>query len=148
MTTTTAAAGSRPASVPRSIGAVLLGFAFVFATSLGIDQVLHVLRVYPPWGEPMHDTGLNLLALAYRLPIQVAGCWLAARVAPRNPMRHAMVIGWLGLVLGGLGAVGAITAKLGPAWYPILLALSSVPCAWLGGKLNERAAARRLSSPS
>jgi hypothetical protein len=26
---------------------------------------VHVLEVYPPWGLPMHDTGDNLLALAY-----------------------------------------------------------------------------------
>ena len=31
--------------------------------SLGTDQALHVLRVYPPWGQPMHPPWLNLLAL-------------------------------------------------------------------------------------
>jgi hypothetical protein len=35
----------------RSAGAVLLGFVVVVVLSLGTDQVLHVLRVYPPWGE-------------------------------------------------------------------------------------------------
>ena len=37
----------------RSTGAVAAGFAAIVVLSLGTDQVLHVLRVYPPWGEPM-----------------------------------------------------------------------------------------------
>ena len=48
----------------RSTGAVFLGFVAVVALSLGTDQVLHVLAVYPPWGQPMYATGLLLLALA------------------------------------------------------------------------------------
>jgi hypothetical protein len=139
---TTLAATPRPGSVPRSVGAVLLGFVSIFVLSLGIDQVLHVSNVYPPWGQPMHSPALNLLALGYRIPIAVFGSYLTARAAPRNPRRHAMILGVLGLVLSSLGAIGAIRADLGPAWYPILLALSSVPCAWLGAKLHERAAAR------
>ncbi|HEY7726388.1 MAG TPA: hypothetical protein VH880_13715 [Anaeromyxobacteraceae bacterium] len=139
---TTITATPRAGSVPRSVGAVLLGFVSIFALSLGIDQVLHLLHVYPPWGEPMRSPGLNLLALAYRIPIAVLGSYLTARAAPRNPTRHAMILGVLGLLLSALGAVAAIKADLGPAWYPVLLALSSVPCAWLGAKLHERVAAR------
>ncbi len=139
---TTITATPRPGSVPRSVGAVLLGFVSIFALSLGTDQVLHMVHVYPPWGEPMHSPGLNLLALAYRIPYAVFGSYLTARTAPRNPTRHAMVLGVLGLLLSTLGAVAAIKANFGPAWYPILLALSSVPCAWLGAKLHERVATR------
>ena len=32
----------------RSTGAVLAGFVAIVALSLGTDQVLHVLKVYPP----------------------------------------------------------------------------------------------------
>lgn len=133
---------TRPAALPRNLwrsaGAILLGFIVVFALSLGTDQLLHVLRVYPPWGEPMHDPGLNLLALSYRLVFGVIGGYIVARFAPRNPVRHAIVIGALGTVLSALGAVAAIKAQFGPAWYPILLALSSIPTAWLGGVLYQR----------
>ena len=45
----------------------------VVALSLGTDQVLHVLGVYPPWNVPMRDPGLNLLALAYRSVYAVLG---------------------------------------------------------------------------
>lgn len=119
----------------RSTLAVIAGFVAIFVLSLGTDQIFHSLGVYPPWGEPMRETHLNLLALAYRLAYDTFGCYLTARLAPRNPMRHALTLGGLGLVLSSLGAVGAIMQDLGPAWYPILLALSSLPTAWLGGAL-------------
>ena len=83
----------------------------------------------------MRETSLNLLALSYRLVYDTFGCYLTARLAPRHPMRHALGLGALGFVLSSLGAAGAIMQDLGPAWYPILLALSSLPTAWLGGAL-------------
>ena len=51
----------------RSIVAVVAGFLAVVALSLATDQLFHVLEVYPPWGQPMNDTGDNLLALSYRV---------------------------------------------------------------------------------
>jgi len=122
----------------RSTGAVLAGLVAVFVLSLGTDQVLHVLRVYPPWGQPMYDPGLNLLALAYRTVYAVLGSWIVARLAPRNPMRHAMALGVVGLVLSTAGAVAAITlADLGPSWYPIALVATALPTAWAGGALER-----------
>jgi hypothetical protein len=133
--TAVALSGVPPRNVPRSILAVFGGFVVVFVLSLGVDQILHVLGVYPPWGQPMRETSHNLLALSYRLVFNIFGCYLIARWAPRHPLKHAMIGGAIGLVLSSLGAAGAIAADMGPAWYPILLALSSVPCAWVGGKL-------------
>jgi len=122
----------------RSAGAVLLGFVTVVVLSLGTDQVLHVLEVYPPWGQPMYDPGLNLLALAYRIVYAVLGSYIAARFAPRNPMRHALALGSVGLVVSLAGAIGTITmADLGPSWYPIALVLTALPCAWVGGALHR-----------
>ena len=128
----------QPRRIGRSILAVLAGLVFIFVLSLGIDQIFHVLGVYPPWGQAMNDTGDNVLALSYRIVINIAGCYLTARLAPRSPMRHAMILGVIGLVLSTFGAIGAIAMKMGPAWYPILLALSALPCAWLGGQLAVR----------
>jgi surface polysaccharide O-acyltransferase-like enzyme len=84
----------------------------------------------------MYATGLNLLALSYRIVYAIIGSYLAARLAPRNPMRHALILGVIGIVLSSLGAVTAITmVDVGPAWYPIALVLTTMPCAWLGGAL-------------
>jgi hypothetical protein len=47
--------------------AVFVGFISVAVLSLGTDQFLHVLEIYPPWGKPMHDPSLNVFALSYRI---------------------------------------------------------------------------------
>jgi hypothetical protein len=47
-----------PRSFPQH-GRNCLGIVAVYVLSLGTDQVLHMLKVYPPWGQPMYDTSLN-----------------------------------------------------------------------------------------
>jgi len=138
MISPTTSTGAHPRRLLRSIGAVLLGFITVVVLSLATDQVLHVLQVYPPWGQPMFDPGLNLLALSYRIAYTVVGSYLTARLAPQNPMRHALALGVIGTVVGTAGAIATIPMHLGPSWYPLALALPALPCAWLGGALHRR----------
>lgn len=134
-----ALAERRPRRFWSSALALLAGFVVVIALSLGTDQLFHSLGVYPPWGEPMRETSDNLLALAYRCVYAVLGSYIAARLAPRHPMRHALILGAIGFVLSILGAIGAIAMDLGPIWYPIALVLTALPCAWIGGLLYQRA---------
>jgi len=75
-----------PRRLGRSAVALLAGLVTVIALSLATDQLLHMLGVYPPWGEPMH---------------------------------------------------AAIALNLGPAWYPIALVVTALPCGWLGGVLHR-----------
>ena len=53
-------------------------------------------------------------------------------------MMHGLVGGFLGLVVGIVGAV--VTWNKGPAfgphWYPIALIVLAIPQAWAGGKLR------------
>ena len=122
----------------RSTGAVVAGFAAVVVLSLGTDQVLHMLKVYPPWGQRMSDP-LFALATAYRVVFNVAGGYIAARLAPSAPMRHALALGIVGLVLSIGGVVFAVAKpELGPMWYPVVLLVVAVPCAWLGGAWYRR----------
>jgi hypothetical protein len=128
--------GTRPRRLGRSVFAVFLGFIAVVILSLGTDQVLHVLNVYPPWGQPMWDPGLNALALAYRIVFTIIGGYIAARFAPYAPMRHALALGIIGLIPGVGGAIYGISrGDLGPSWYPIALAIVGLPCCWIGGLL-------------
>ena len=121
----------------RSTMAVFVGFISVAVLSLGTDQVLHVLEIYPPWGTPMHDPSLNVLALSYRIIYTILGGSITASLAPHAPMRHVIVLGIIGFVAGSAGAITAITvADLGPVWYPIALALTAFPGVWLGGVLH------------
>jgi hypothetical protein len=126
-----------PASPARSILALLAGFLAVAGLSLGTDQLLHMLEVYPPWGEPMFDNGLNALALSYRLVYTLLGGFVTSRLAPASPMRHVNVLAIIGLIAGTAGAVAAITAAdLGPNWYPIAIAVTAYPLTWLGGRFG------------
>ena len=136
--------GGQP-NLGRSFVAVLAGVLAVIILSLLIDQVLHMTHVYPPWGEPMWSPGLNALALSYRIVIGVLGGYIAARLAPRRPMKHAMIVGIVGFVLSGLGVVATmmIENKPGPTWYPVALWLTALPCAWLGGAWYRASAGAR-----
>ena len=124
----------------RSTVAIGAGFLAVVLLSLGTDEVLHLLRVYPSWGEPMLDSRLFVLALSYRVVYTVLGGFITARLAPGSPMRHVSILGVIGLVAGSAGVIVALSgADLGPNWYPIGIALTAYPCTWLGGALASRA---------
>ena len=133
--------------IPRSIGAIFAGFAFVLIVTLATDQLLHVTGVFPPWGASM--AGYNaalLLATAYRILYGIAGSYVTARLAPDRPMQHALLGGFIGLALSIVGA--AVTWNGGPAfgphWYPLALIVTALPTAWAGGKLHiMRATAER-----
>jgi hypothetical protein len=84
----------------------------------------------------MHDTGLLVLALSYRMIYTVIGGLIAAWLAPDAPMRHAVILGLVGLVPGGAGVIAAAAMDLGPLWYPIAIALTGLPCCCLGGVLR------------
>lgn len=122
-------------SIALSIWAVLGGFLAVVIITLITDQLLHVAGVYPPWGEPMNDTGDNALALFYRLIFGIGGGYITARLAPQNPMKHAIILGVVGTVMSALGLVAATQADLGPLWYPAALVITALPTAWAGGKI-------------
>lgn len=130
-----AAIRARPA---RSTGAVLAGFVAAGALSLGTDALMHGLGVYPPWGEPMYATAPLLLALGYRIAYTGFAGYLTARLAPRRPQRHALILGALGLVSGTAAAITTIPMNLSPAWFPIAIALTALPAAWYGGARYAR----------
>lgn len=120
----------------RSVGAILAGFVFILFTHTGMDALLEAAGVLPPPGQPLHDTSLLLLASAYRGLFSVIGCYLAARLAPQHPMRHALILGGIGVVLSAAGTVAMWDS--GPAWYGIGLTVMSLPYAWLGAYFFQR----------
>ena len=121
----------------RSIWAILAGVLVAVVVTTLIDIALHVVGVFPPLKEPLTD-GLALVASSYRTVIGIACAWLTARLAPRDPMRHAMILGGLGAVVALIGVVATWSLGLGPRWYPISLVVLALPQSWAGGKLFER----------
>ncbi|MCU1240732.1 MAG: hypothetical protein JWO71_1458 [Candidatus Acidoferrum typicum] len=128
-----------PRRVLRSIGAVLAGMVVGIVITLGTDELLHVVGVFPPWGQSMVGfDGALLLATAYRVVYGVAGSYIIARLAPNRPMLHALVGGVIGLVVSAVGAVATWNSgpAFGPHWYPLALVVTALPSAWAGGKLR------------
>jgi hypothetical protein len=125
-------------NVLKSIGAVLAGLVAIVVLSNGTDTVLEATGVFPPLAE-QRDNGLTtwwmvLLALTYRVVYMVVGGYATAALAPHKPLRHAAVLGMIGVVVGILGAVAA--RGITPAWFSIVLVLLGLPSVWLGGKLR------------
>ena len=126
----------------RSIGAVVAGMLVGIVLSLGTDAVLHAIGYLPPLGQPV-TSGPLIPATIYRAIYGVIGAYVTARLAPNRPMRHAMLLGTLGLIVCIAGAVFTWNrgAEFGPHWYPVALIILALPTAWLGGKLGEFRAA-------
>lgn len=118
----------------KSIWAVIAGVLVIIVVTTLVDIVLHAIGVFPPMDQPLDDR-LALLATSYRVVISVGGAWLTARLAPDKPMKHAMILGVVGTVLGLVGLVATWNRGLGPRWYPLALAVLAIPQCWVGGKL-------------
>ncbi len=121
----------------RSAAAVTMGFAFIVLLSFGADSLVH--RAFPgafDFDGRVTNPAITLLVLAYVAVFAVAGCYLTARLAPERPMRHALILGALGLVLTIPGTL--LTWRIAPAWYHVFSLIMVMPYAWLGGWLGER----------
>lgn len=155
----------------RSILAIVTGIVVTFVTHIGMDKILESQGVLPkshfeanepaaPAGEPTAQALTKppldgneprvpltdqqaMLCFAYRTVLSIFAAWLTARMAPSNPMKHALILGEIGTGFGLLGAVLMWNENVGPHWYPIALALSAVPVSLLGGWIycRQRAAA-------
>ena len=124
-------------SILRSIGAVLAGVVAVIVLSLGTDVVLHASGIYPPWFQPMAES-LWVLALAYRVVYGIAGSYITALLVRDRLMMHAMTMGVIGFVLSFVGVAMHWNKgpEYGPGWFGVILVLTTLPCAWIGGKMR------------
>jgi hypothetical protein len=123
-------------NILKGIGAILAGMIFIVVSHTGTDYVLETLGIFPPRNEGLHITWMVVTATIYRSIFTVVGGYITAALAPNPPMRYVMILGIIGLALGILAAIVTIPMGLGPAWYPIALAVLALPCVWLGGKLK------------
>jgi len=126
----------------KSIRAVVAGVLVIIVVTTVVDIVLHATGVFPAMDQPINDV-LALLATSYRVVISVGGGWLAARLAPDRPMKHAIILGSVGAVLGFVGVVATWNLGLGPRWYPISVAVLAIPQCWVGGKIFEMQSRKR-----
>ena len=120
----------------KSIWAVVAGVLVIIVVSTLVDIVLHATGVFPPAKQPLSDA-LAALATFYRIVISIGGAWLTAWLAPGKPMKHAMILGYVGVVLGLVGVAATWNLGLGPRWYSVALVVLAIPQCWAGGKIYE-----------
>jgi hypothetical protein len=125
----------------KSIRAVIAGVIVILVVTTLVDIVLHAAGIFPSLGQPLNDA-LSILALSYRLVIGIAGAWLTAWLAPGKPMKHAMILGCVGVVLALAGVIATWNMGLGPRWYPLSLVVLAIPQCWAGGRIHQMQAGR------
>jgi hypothetical protein len=125
----------------RTVGSIVAALLANIILSAIVDEIFHLLGVFPPWGQNFYDTIPFALAFSYRILFGIMSGYIAARLAPRSPMRHASILGIVGIVLSTGGAIASIVAHFGPAWYAIALVAVALPCARIGGWLFVRRSA-------
>lgn len=130
----------------RSFIAVFTGFVLIALLSFGTDIALKMAlpSLFDTNGSTSSVTIL-LLTIAYVGLYATLGCYLAARMAPTHPMRHALVLGGLGLLFNTVGAV--YTWNSYPVWYHVVSLLLVMAWAWLGGRMRALETATHPSRP-
>lgn len=118
----------------KSIGAVLAGLVFIGITHSAIDAILEGVGVLPK-GHLNVGTGLILFVILYRAIFSLAGCYLTAKLSPKDPLKHSLILGGIGTVLSAVGAIVTANMNIAPPWYGWTLAIMSLPIAWIAGKL-------------
>lgn len=121
----------------RSVAAILGGFVLIGVLAFGTDA--GVRQMMP---EAFDATGrtdsipLLVATIVYVGIYATLGCYLAAFFAPSHPMRHALILGGLGLAFNIVGTIQMWNTA--PAWFHVVSLLLVMPYAWLGGRIRER----------
>ena len=125
-------------NILKGIGAILAGLIFIVVSHSLTDFVLESLGIFNSPDQGFHTTWMVVTATIYRSVFSVVGGYITAALAPNRPLRHAVILGIIGLVASTIAAIVTIPMEIAPAWYPIALAILALPCTWLGGKLRTR----------
>ena len=127
----------------RSILAVVAGFV---VTGLLIGGTTAAVIAGSPASFDARNAPTSLAMLlvmhAYVAVYATFGCWLAARIAPSRPMRHAMIVGVLGVIIN---AANPSIWSLYPMWSNVISITTPLLWGLLGGKIRERLLSSRTT---
>jgi hypothetical protein len=117
----------------KSAGAVVAGLITVAGLSTATDFALAAVGVFPSIVSGTFTPWMYCVAVAYRIAFCILGGYVTAKLAPRWPMRHVIVLGIIGTIAGVAGIVAGVS--LGHVWYPVAVAVTGFPAVWFGGYL-------------
>jgi hypothetical protein len=121
----------------RSVLAVVLGYVVMLVAQLGGDTALTALApsIMPQPGEPP-DPAYFAFRLGTGFFFIAIGGYMAALLAGRSEMKHALSLAALSIAAGILEAY--YFAGEQPLWYTIALMFLSIPSALVGGYFRLR----------
>ena len=108
--------------------APLLGVAFSVGPESSDSQIQELLA----------SPGFLLAATAHGSFFTALGGYVAARLAPDDPLRHAVIVGLLSLILAALLATTPSDGPEAAWWVGALGYVLAVPAAAVGGWLGAR----------
>ena len=114
----------------RLILSIVAGFLFTAIITTVVDHIFHITHIYPPYGEPLKETNLLIMAFAYRAVFAIIGAYLTARIAKENSRKAVLILGIVGTVAWLAGLIKFW--DLAPAWYNIGGLLLAIPYAFIG----------------
>ena len=120
----------------KSIGAIVAGFVTVAVLSVGTDTILEQMGIFSPISEGLFITWMLVVAFIYRSIYTIAGGYVTAWLAPKDPLRHAIILGCFGTIAGVAGVI--VGWNLSQHWYPIAIAVFGLPCTWFGGYVFKK----------
>jgi hypothetical protein len=127
--------------VARSLLAVVLGLVVLTVASFAIEWTVDpvLMRLFPkllPNGISLnHNLLVRIFMLLYTMLCIVGGGYIAAWLARRAEVPHAVV---LGVVQMAMTIWVMLQINAGPSWYWIAGIVLTLPAAWYGGLLRAR----------
>lgn len=114
----------------RSVAAVVAGY-LVFGISTAAMFALS-------GQDPLRPASVLFMIVSTLLGIlaAVVGGWVAARLAPVHPRRHAAAVA---VLLGAIALVSLVLHPAGsPVWSPVAALCLMAPAAYVGGRLSRK----------
>ncbi|MBI3139638.1 MAG: hypothetical protein HYZ15_13760 [Sphingobacteriales bacterium] len=119
----------------RSAAAILAGLLTGAVLSVLTDTLLEKtgFAIARPFRE--NPDRVILFMVFYRALYGIAGTFVTARLAPAAPLKHALVLGTIGIIVGIVGTV--VQWHIPPHWYPLSLIMLTPLTTFLGYKLSK-----------
>ena len=121
----------------KSIGVIILAFVVTALLSVLTDFSLEAIGILPNPEKGLFETWAILLCLFYRGVYTVLAGFIISRLAPGKPMLHALILGVMGVALTLLAVSNSEFAQKSKLWFGYTLAAMTIPCLWLGVKIQQ-----------
>jgi hypothetical protein len=121
----------------QSVGVILLAFVINALLALVTDFLLESIGVLPNPQKGLFETWAILLVLFYRGVYTIGAGFLVAKLAPNKPTLHAIILGTIGAAIALIAASSPSFAEKAPLWFAYTLAAITIPCIWLGVKIEQ-----------